>query len=70
MSDSKIIGKDVGIAASTDPVACEQAAYDLTLKKHGGRDIFRDATGVDGRRIMEYSETLGLGSREYELVQI
>ena len=70
MSDSKIIGKDVGIAASTDPVACEQAAYDLTLKKHNGRDIFREATGVDGRLILEYSEALGLGSREYELIQI
>jgi len=70
MGDSRLIGKDVGLAASADPVACDQAAYDLTLSRHSGRDIFRETTGVDGRHILEYSEAIGLGKRDYELVEI
>jgi hypothetical protein len=69
MGDSRIIGRDVGIVASPDPVACEQAAYDLVVKNHG-RDIFREATGADGRHILAYSERIGLGSRNYELIRI
>ncbi len=66
MQDTRIIGRDVGIVCSTDPVACEQAAYDLTIKKNG-KDIFRKVTGVDGTHIMEYCERIGMGSRQYTL---
>ncbi|MFB3926427.1 MAG: DUF362 domain-containing protein [Syntrophales bacterium] len=69
MHDSRIIGRDVGIVSSTDPVACDQAAYDLTVEKNG-RDIFRDVTGVDGTHLMKYGERIGLGRREYTLVKI
>ncbi|HPL64735.1 MAG TPA: DUF362 domain-containing protein [Syntrophales bacterium] len=69
MADSRLIGKDVGIVSSPDPVSCEQAAYDLVVKANG-RDIFREATGADGRHILEYSEKIGLGTRDYELVRI
>lgn len=68
MGDSRLIGNDVGIVASADPVACEQASYDLVLKRHGGRDIFKETHGVDGRHMMEYAEALGLGTRKYVLV--
>lgn len=67
MGDSRIIGKDVGIAASADPIACEQASYDLALKRHSGRDIFKEAHGVDGRHMLEYAEAIGLGTRKYVL---
>jgi uncharacterized Fe-S center protein len=67
MGDSRIIGRDVGIVASADPVACEQAAYDLALRRHDGRDVFKAATGIDGRHMMEYAESLGLGTRKYVL---
>ncbi|MEN6466577.1 MAG: DUF362 domain-containing protein [Syntrophaceae bacterium] len=67
MGDSRIIGRDVGIVASADPVACEQASYDLALKRHNGRDVFKDTTGIDGRHMMEYAESIGLGTRKYEL---
>lgn len=67
MGDSRLIGKDVGIVASADPVACEQASYDLALKRHNGRDIFRETHGIDGRHMMEYAEALGLGTRKYTL---
>lgn len=70
MPDSRIIGQDVGIVSSVDPVACDQAAYDLVLKKHGGRDIFKEATGTDGRHALAYAERIGLGRRDYRLVTI
>ncbi len=70
MPDSRVIGEDVGVAASVDPVACDRAAYDLVLKKHGGRDIFKEATGVDGRHILDYAEQIGLGAKGYRLVRI
>jgi hypothetical protein len=69
ISDTPIIGKDVGIVASIDPVAIDKAAYDLTFKKHG-KDIFRGASGQDGTDIFDYSEEIGLGKKDYELVKI
>jgi hypothetical protein len=70
MPDSRLIGQDVGIVSSRDPVACDQAAYDLVVKKHGGRDIFKEVTGVDGRHQLAYAEKIGLGFRSYTLVEI
>lgn len=67
--DSKIIGEDIGIVASTDPVACDKAAYDLILEHHKS-DIFKVETGVDGTIILDYSEKIGLGSKDYELINI
>ncbi len=69
LADSEIIGKDIGIVCSTDPVACEQAAYDLVLARHGS-DIFRKATGVNGLHIIDHAETIGLGKKEYTLIRI
>lgn len=67
MGDTRLIGRDVGIVASADPVACEQASYDLVLNAHNGRDIFKETHGIDGRHMMEYAEALGLGTRQYVL---
>jgi len=68
MTDTEIIGKDVGIIASTDPVAADQAAYDLVKDKHG-KDIFKDIGG-NAQHLMDYSENIGLGTKEYDLVII
>jgi uncharacterized Fe-S center protein len=70
MADSELIGQDVGIAASTDPVACEQAAFDLVRAQHGGIDIFKRATRIDGGHILGYAELIGLGRRDYELIRL
>ncbi|MBW2278731.1 MAG: DUF362 domain-containing protein [Deltaproteobacteria bacterium] len=61
---------DIGLLASTDPVAIDRAALDLV------RD--RDARGLealsypeqDGTIQLRYAEELGLGSNAYELVMI
>ncbi len=60
----KIIAKDVGVFASTDPVAIDQACLDV-LNKNEGRKVFRR-----GRRTLEYAQSIGLGSRKYELIEI
>ncbi len=70
MKDTKIIGHDVGVVASVDPVAVDSAAYDLVIAKHGKKDIFMDAGNPDGTHILDYSEEIGLGKRAYELVRI
>ena len=70
MADSELIGRDVGIVASVDPLACEQAAFDLVKSQHGNVDIFRKATRIDGTHILGYAETVGLGRRGYELVRL
>ena len=68
MADTRIIGRDVGIVASTDPVACDQAAYDLVVEKDG--NIFKKVTGVEGQHILDYSEEIGLGKKAYRLVRV
>jgi uncharacterized Fe-S center protein len=53
---------DVGVFASFDPVACEQAAFDRTraaLKK-----LYPH---LDPQQTIDYAEEIGLGSRRYEL---
>lgn len=72
---------DIGILASTDPVALEQASLDLVNEApaldherlaagEGITDKFRQITGVDGTPILDYAQELGLGSREYTLGRI
>ena len=80
-NDAPIVG-DIGILASRDPVAIDQAAADLVnqakglagsalKKKSAGTDKFKDVyPQVDWPIQLEYAEKLGLGSREYELVKI
>lgn len=71
MSDTgdKIIG-DLGILASTDPVALDCATVDI-VNSAAGRDIFKELyPDIDCRRQMRVACELGLGSCEYEVVEI
>ncbi|HEY6000970.1 MAG TPA: DUF362 domain-containing protein [bacterium] len=74
---------DVGILASTDPVAIDQAAVDLVnaqpghpLSQHAarlaaGEDKFRAAApAVDWGIQLAHGERIGLGTRAYELVKV
>lgn len=60
----KPIAKDLGVFASTDPVAIDQACLDV-LDKNEGKTVFRR-----GRYTLEYASKIGLGSREYELIEL
>ena len=64
--------KDIGIFASTDPVANDQAFLDAiwNTKEDGTKDIEERIDSRKGRHITEYAESLGLGSTDYELINI
>ena len=57
----KIATGDIGVFASSDPVAIDQACLDMVNKKNG-KHLF--AKGVHA---LEYAEKIGLGTRNYEL---
>ncbi len=62
---------DIGIVASTDPVAVDAAALDLVEKKAGRKlaELLNNDE-LDPRCQIEHAERIGLGSRDYELIQI
>ena len=62
--------KDIGILASTDIVAIEQASLDLVNKTHKCKDAFLKEVGRSGNSQIVYAEKLGMGSRKYKLVKI
>ncbi len=63
--------KDIGIVASTDPVAVDVAALDLVEEK-AGRKISKliDKDRINPRCQFEHAERIGLGSCDYELIEI
>jgi uncharacterized Fe-S center protein len=65
-SDAKL-RPDIGVLASTDIVAIDQAAADLIAQ---GGDVLGKRHGVDCNVQMEYAERLGLGSRSYQLQKL
>lgn len=64
--------KDIGILASTDPVALDQACIDLVKNsKDPGKDHFMERVNSrHGIHTIEAASELGFGTREYELVSI
>ena len=67
--------KDVGILASTDPVALDQACLDIVMniKPEEGNDngpLLERIKERHGTHIVDYAEKIGLGSKRYELVNI
>jgi len=81
-SDAPIV-PDIGFLASTDPVAIDQASYDLVNAQVGlsgsmlennveeGKDKFRGLRPFTEPTVqLSYGEEIGLGTRKYELVTI
>lgn len=64
--------KDIGILASTDPIAIDQACIDLVYNsKDPGRDHFVERVErQNGIHTIEAAAELGFGTREYELINI
>ena len=61
---------DIGILASTDPVALDQVCIDLVWEAEGNESLFRRIDELDGLHTLEYAEEIGLGSKAYSLVDI
>jgi uncharacterized Fe-S center protein len=81
-ADAPIVN-DIGICASTDPVALDQACADLVNAAQGnhntalgsgfepGGDKFRGVhPDIDWEIQLEHAEKIGVGNRSYELVRI
>ncbi len=81
-SDAPIV-RDIGIVASTDPVAIDTASCDLVNNEESipntaikkilkeGEDKWRALyPTIDWRHQLEHAEKMGLGSRAYTLVRI
>ena len=64
--------KDIGILASTDPVAIDQACLDLVYSSNDkGKDhLIQRIESRNGVHTIETAFEIGLGNREYELVNI
>ena len=65
--------KDIGVLASTDPIAIDQAALDLVwaAKDDPGQAHFIERVETrKGVHTVEAAAELGFGSREYELIEI
>ena len=61
---------DIGILASFDPVAVDQACIDLVYGAEDGASLIRRIESRNGLLTLEHAEEIGLGSRSYELVDI
>lgn len=59
---------DIGILASTDPVALDQACIDLVYVSEGRESLVNRIEQQDGLHTLEHAEEIGLGSRTYQLV--
>lgn len=64
--------KDIGILASLDPIAIDQACLDLVYKSDDpGRDhLLERIESRKGVHTIEAAAALGFGSREYELIEV
>ena len=63
---------DIGILASLDPIAVDQACLDLVYASDDpGRDhLVERIESLNGVRTVESAAALGFGTREYELVEL
>jgi len=61
---------DIGILASYDPVALDQACVDLVYGAEDGQSLIDRIESRNGLHTLEQAQEIGLGSREYELVSI
>lgn len=64
--------KDIGILASLDPVALDQACVDMVYNSPdpGKKHLIERMESRNAFHLLEYAEQLGLGTREYELVTL
>lgn len=64
--------KDIGILASTDPIAIDKACLDLVKNSNDpGKDHFLErVTSRNGEHTIMVAEKLGFGTTDYELIEV
>ncbi len=63
------LSDDAGIVFGDDIVAVEKASYDLLLKMNG-HDVFEEVHHISPLRHIKIAERMGLGSMDYNLVEV
>lgn len=63
---------DIGIFASLDPVAIDRACVDAIYKSDdtGKKHLIERMEQQNATHLLDYAEQLGLGTQEYELIQV
>ena len=61
---------DIGILASLDPVALDQACVDLVYAARDSRDLIQRIESRNGLLTISHAELIGLGSKSYQLIRI
>jgi hypothetical protein len=64
------VAADIGFALSEDPVALDQAALDLVESANGRRLDQLAFPKIDGLVQLAYAESVGLGRRDYQLIEV
>jgi len=67
--DEPPIVEDIGILASSDPVAIDKASVDL-VNRQSGKDILKEGYKVDWSVQLKHGERIGLGVMDYELIEL
>ena len=62
--------QDIGILASLDPVAVDQACVDLVYAASDSEDLLERMESRNGVHILEHGQVMGVGQRQYQLVNI
>ena len=68
--DEPAICEDIGIMASSDPVALDKASVDMVIKTNN-KDIFKlGYPEIDWSAQLEHAESVGLGDMRYEIERL
>lgn len=62
--------RDIGIFASLDPVAVDQAGVDAIYAAPDGEHVVHRIEERHGLRTLDYAAQLGIGNRDYDLINI
>ena len=62
--------EDIGIFASTDPVAVDQACIDAVYFAEDSKDLIARIKRQTGLNILKYAAEHGIGSRRYQIVDL
>lgn len=61
---------DIGILASTDPVALDKACVDLVYQAEDSKSLIQRIESRNGSHVLDYGAEIGLGNLNYKLVNI
>ena len=61
---------DIGILASHDPVALDQACIDLVFETQDGGSLQDRILSLNGLNILTHAQEIGLGNRAYNLISL